>query len=811
MLTRRLRASNVIALLAAVMVALSSNRAATQGAWVTLTPDPNAKVTPAVVAIDGKLYVHGFDQDAFGNQGSFAPRLSIYDPASNSWTIGASPSHIRAFASAGAIDGKMFVVGGCIMSDCRIGVTSALEIYDPATNTWSSGAPMPTARFGMAAGVIGGKLYVTAGTTACPPCSTTSAMEIYDPVTNAWTTGAAIPNTRELAASAVVNGLLHVIGGYERGSVNAAVGAVHVYDPVANTWSTRASIPTARLGAAAGVLNGQIYVVGGSTGSSDLAVNESYDPASNTWTPQPSMTTARRYTAGGVVGPTLYVIDGANATQLATNEAFTPTDQTAPVTSAAPSLPPNGNGWNNTAVTVTLHASDEAGGSGVQSISYSLSGAQSGSGTIAGDTGVITILNEGATTVTYHASDVAGNAEANQTLTIRIDTKVPIVPTILNQIAQATTSAGALVTFSVPASDTTSGVASISALPRASGMTFPLGTTHETVTVLDMAGNSTVVGFDVTVVPSRPVLNLSGGTYVADGNPHSAIATVKDVFGTPVAGNVSVMYMPGGMFAPVSAGRYSATVSFASNDPAFTSVFPWIMMAPDPHAKVVPAVAEINGILYVHGFDQDAFGNQGSFVPRLSLYNPGTNTWTVGASPGLIRSFVSVGVINGKLYVAGGCVMSDCRIGTTNALEIYDPVANSWSNGPAMPTARFGAAAGVIGGKLYRHRRHDRVPAVRCHERHRDLRPVDEHVDDGRADSSDARACGERGRQRAAVRDRRLRTWRGQRARQPRGHLQPVGQQLDLRIADADRPVRRGSRTSSTVRSMWPAETAAPT
>src|SRR6185369_13904749 len=270
MLSRRLNASNTALLCAAMIVALCSNRAATQGTWVTMAPDLQAKVSPAVAHIDGKLYVQGFDQDAFGNQSSFVPRLSVYDPASNSWTTGASPHVIRAFASAAAINGKMYVVGGCVMSDCRIGVTNVLEIYDPVTNTWSNGAPMPTARFGTAAGVIGGKLYVTAGTLACPPCSTTSATEIYDPVTNTWTTGAPIPVTRELAASGVVDGLLYVIGGYQRGSVNAAVATVHVYDPLAGSWSTRSSLPTARFGAAVGVINGAIYVAGGSNGSSPM-------------------------------------------------------------------------------------------------------------------------------------------------------------------------------------------------------------------------------------------------------------------------------------------------------------------------------------------------------------------------------------------------------------------------------------------------------------------------------------------------------------------------------------------------------------
>src|SRR5436190_20107821 len=142
------------ALFAAIfmLVLVFSRQTSTQGAWTTKAPDPNAKTNPAIAEINGKLYVHGFDRDPAGNQSSFVRRLSIYDPASNTWTIGASPSLIRAFVNAVTINGKMYVVGGCVMSDCRVGVTNALEIYDPVTNVWSTGAPLATARLGAAAG-----------------------------------------------------------------------------------------------------------------------------------------------------------------------------------------------------------------------------------------------------------------------------------------------------------------------------------------------------------------------------------------------------------------------------------------------------------------------------------------------------------------------------------------------------------------------------------------------------------------------------------------------------------------------------------
>ena len=386
-----------------------------QGTWETKAPDPHAKVSPSVAEIGGRLYVQGFDQDAFGNQSSFVPRLSIFDPGTDSWTTGASPALIRAFAASGAINGKLYVVGGCLMSDCRVGTTNQLEIYDPATNAWSTGAPMPTPRWGTAAGVIGGKLYVTGGTTACPPCVPTNTTEIYNPTTNSWTTGAPILVSRELSASAVINGLLYVIGGYQRGAVNAAVSTVSVYDPVANSWSARSSMLTARSGTAAGVINGAIYVVGGnSTASGYLVTNEAYDPVTDSWTAEAPMSTARTFVAGGVVGSTLYVLDGTNGAQLATNEAFTPPDVAPPTTTATASIPANGFGWNNSDVTVTLAAVDNAGGSGVQSISYSLSGAQTGGATVPGASAAVLINTEGTTTITYHASDVAGNGETDQ-------------------------------------------------------------------------------------------------------------------------------------------------------------------------------------------------------------------------------------------------------------------------------------------------------------------------------------------------------------------------------------------------------------
>ncbi len=68
------------------------------------------------------------------------------------------------------------------------------EAYDPATNTWTTKAPMPTARDGLAAAVVNNKVYVIRG---IKWVHNLSINEEYDPATNTWTTKAPMPTARD--------------------------------------------------------------------------------------------------------------------------------------------------------------------------------------------------------------------------------------------------------------------------------------------------------------------------------------------------------------------------------------------------------------------------------------------------------------------------------------------------------------------------------------------------------------------------------------------------------------------------------------
>jgi hypothetical protein len=130
-------------------------------------------------------------------------------------------------------------------------------------------------------------------------------------------------------------------------------------------------------------------------------------------------------------------IDGSNHTNLTNTTnlieltpswAPVPPDTAKPTTAATPSPQPNDDGWNNGDVKVTLSAADNDGGSGVDKITYSASGAQTIAQTDASGGSVeVTLDQEGTTTLAYYATDKAGNVEDRKTLDVKIDKTAPQV------------------------------------------------------------------------------------------------------------------------------------------------------------------------------------------------------------------------------------------------------------------------------------------------------------------------------------------------------------------------------------------------
>jgi len=266
----------------------------------------------------------------------------VYDIPSNTWGAAASAPLRRAELTGACIEtsdgrAKLFAVGG--RNKLSGTVLNNVEIYDPGSDTWAAGPPMPTPRRGLGAafvpgpGVAGGQLgsvYVVGGGDGLDPRTGTplKVNEAYDVGLGVWVTKAPMIRPMMDVYSTTYfpgTGKIYVIGGYNG---LAEDQGVQVYDPATDTWSTGAVMPTRRSNLVSGICGARIYAIGGFDGSSFVNLNEAYDPFANAWiVPQPPKPTAVSGLASQFVssGTEIFAIAGqlVNGPPGTTNEKFT--------------------------------------------------------------------------------------------------------------------------------------------------------------------------------------------------------------------------------------------------------------------------------------------------------------------------------------------------------------------------------------------------------------------------------------------------------------------------------------------------------
>ena len=274
--------------------------------WVTKASMAAARSQTVGDAIDGILYLAG------GWDGHDTPTLQAYNPTANTWsTLASMPGGRYGSSGAAVMDGKLYVPGGWTTSP---GLPNGnLYVYDPQTNAWTEKAPLPNSRRTAcgAAGVINGKMYMT---TACDGYNGyRNFLDVYDPATDIWSSLPASQSAHGYPAWGVNDNKLYVAGGH---TDNGNTGnTLEVYDPVTNTWATKAPLPVAGVGFASGVIDGKLYVTGGTDAQSNILSDLFiYDPASNTWSKDTAalMPTPRLHSASGVINGILYVAGGQN-------------------------------------------------------------------------------------------------------------------------------------------------------------------------------------------------------------------------------------------------------------------------------------------------------------------------------------------------------------------------------------------------------------------------------------------------------------------------------------------------------------------
>jgi hypothetical protein len=239
-------------------------------AGIALLPDGDAMV------------IGGFDPAS----GLDLSTTAIYDPSTGDFTPGPSMNDPRESPMVTTLgNGDILVAGGADFNDNR-GALHTAEVFDPHTNTWSDTATaMSTTRTGGGTALLpDGRVLVTGGTAANG--DVLSSTDIYDPATNAFTTGAAMAQARAgFGIAPLANGDLLVAGGLgaEPTATAAASGltSTEIYDPTADTWSPSGDLPAGViLQAMVPLPNGEVLEAGGSADLQSVSAQAAvFDPA----------------------------------------------------------------------------------------------------------------------------------------------------------------------------------------------------------------------------------------------------------------------------------------------------------------------------------------------------------------------------------------------------------------------------------------------------------------------------------------------------------------------------------------------------
>ena len=309
-------------LLAAALLAGCAPRAALpelsagSGQWRMLSAgeQPMLRHENGYVRVGNRFYLVG---------GRGMKPVEIFDPATGQWSTGATPPVEMHHFQAVEFDGKIYVVGAMTGGWPAEPPLPDVYIYDPATNRWSKGPAIPADRRRGGAGAVvhGGQIYLVGGIQNGHTDGHVAWVDAFDPRTGAWRRLPDAPRARDHFQVGVIDEKLYVAGGRLSSAVpgqgfSRTVPEVDVFDLRSGTWSTlpsTANLPTPRAGSTTAVLDGHLVVLGGESGTQQPAHAEveALDPRTGRWIALAPMIQGRHGSQVVVYDGKLYIAAGS--------------------------------------------------------------------------------------------------------------------------------------------------------------------------------------------------------------------------------------------------------------------------------------------------------------------------------------------------------------------------------------------------------------------------------------------------------------------------------------------------------------------
>jgi N-acetylneuraminic acid mutarotase len=236
-------------------------------AWTRIADMPRRLTHAGVTAVDRAVYFAG---GYIGTGNGFEQQFGTvevwkYDVDANSYSRMPDLPVARAGGGLVALGRELHFFSGNNSARQDVGDHYVLNLDDPAAG-WSTRAALPNPRSHMGYVALGGKIYAVAGQTGNDEGLTTqTSVHAYDPATDTWTARAPLPTATSHISSAtfVMGGRIVVAGGETANGSPAA--SVFAYDPDANSWVKLTSLPAVRFSGVAGAIDGKVYFTTGSS------------------------------------------------------------------------------------------------------------------------------------------------------------------------------------------------------------------------------------------------------------------------------------------------------------------------------------------------------------------------------------------------------------------------------------------------------------------------------------------------------------------------------------------------------------------
>lgn len=269
-------------------------------------PLPEARTEVAGTLWRGQIVVVG----GLSPDGVASPRVDFYDPATDVWSGGPPlPVGLHHTAAVTGPKGRLWVVGGySIEGETWVPRKEVLSLGADDSN-WKREPDLLTARGALGVATVGRRIVAVggAGQGDGSPEAALRSVEQFEPGATAWEYAPDLFEPREHLAVTMTGDRVLVMGG-RRGGIDTNLRSVESWSPGEPSWRREVPLKKARGGTAAGVVDGTPCIAGGEEPGGTIA--EVGCLVDGSWKTLATLSEPRHGLAVVGIGKRLHVIAG---------------------------------------------------------------------------------------------------------------------------------------------------------------------------------------------------------------------------------------------------------------------------------------------------------------------------------------------------------------------------------------------------------------------------------------------------------------------------------------------------------------------